>query len=191
VRGALGSETGGDEVVLESWLELPDGRTLQRSRSAPVREGSTHLIEIFAERGRRLFVALQGARAERAVVRAGPTSSRTVRFGLEIQLVEGERAVSLETNVLDTFLGEPVEYSFHRGQEDDLESLRLLLRPIRIEGDLAEIAVEVNGTLPGQPTRFVLSRSERLLATRGAVSSVTVGADGSKTRYRFLVTAEF
>lgn len=190
---AAGSPGAGEEhdSTLESWLTLPDGRTSHAKREVRIREGTTRLVEIFAEKKRRLILGVEAEKVLRPVVRAGASATRAVRLGVEVQRVQGEQVVSLETNLLDTFVGEAVEYSFQRGGGDELEALRLLLRPIHIEGDLVEVSIEVTGTLPGAPTRLLLSRSERFVASRGAASSVTVSAEGSSAGYRFVITPAF
>lgn len=184
----------GDEhlVTLGSALKLPDGRVVRADWSVRIREGSTRLVEAYADRGVRVLLALKAESVTRPVVAgAARVAPPQVRFRLEIQHVLGESSESLETNVLDTFLGESVEYSFERGQDDDLENLRVSLRPVRLDGDVAEVDVEVTGTLPGSPNRVVISRREKLLTTRGSASALTVASGDPPAGYRFQIRPEW
>jgi hypothetical protein len=126
-------------------------------------------------------------------MRAAPTASYgpPVRFLLEVVRVAGDRSTSLETNRLVTFVGEDVGYSFRRGEAATAESIELSLRPVRLDGDLAEVQIEVTASLPGEPDRLILSRRETLFATRHATSSLTVASGEPVSGYRFHVTADF
>jgi len=73
----------------------------------------------------------------RPIVRPGGAAGPGVRFRLDVIRVAGEQSHPLESNVMDTFLGEPVEYSFRRGEGDGLESLCVSLRPTRLAGEVA------------------------------------------------------
>jgi hypothetical protein len=97
-------------------------------------------------------------------------------------VVDGE-SVPLETNDLSTFVGETVEYMFRIGHGDSLEHVRLALTPARLEDDLAEILVDLTGTIhAGLREPLLLSRHDTLFTDRGTTSEVaaTVGepADG-------------
>ena len=154
-------------------------------------EGSTYLLDVCETSETRLLLALRAEEDNRPVVAQSPVAGRPVRFSIEIVRVDGERAVSLENNQLSTFLGESVDYSFRRGENDQAESVELSLRPIRIDGDLAEVVVEVTASLPGQPDRLLLSRRESLFTTRRAISALTVASGEPPAGYRFLISPEF
>lgn len=191
LAGTAGPEGGEHEIRLDARLDLPGDRTVASSRNVRVREGSTQILDLFSDRGRRLLLAVRAERTTRAVALVGPRAGAQVRFRLDVARVEEDRSVPLESNVMDTFLGQGVEYAFRRGEGDELESMRVVLTPVRLEGEIAEIAVEVTGSLPGSPSRVVLSRSERLVSTRGAASSITVLAGAGPSGYRFTITPDF
>ena len=187
--GSPGEPGGEHDAVVESWLALPDGREIHSARGLKLREGTTRFLEIYGDSRQKLILAVQAERITRSVVRAGPEVGRPVRFRLEIERAEGERSVSLETNVLDTFVGQGVSYSFERGEDQDLESLRIVLTPLRLLGEVAEVEVRVVGRLPGSPGR--VDRAQRLVTTRGSTSSFTVATGPYSSGYRFLITPDF
>lgn len=191
LSGSPGPEGGEHEVAITARLDLPGGRAVQTSRDLRVRDGATQIVDLFAEKGRRILLAVRAERTTRPVVAGRPRAGAQVRFRLEVGQVEGERETPLESNVMDTFLGNGVEYSFRRGEGDALESMRVLLTPLRIDGEIAELQIEVTGTLPGSPTRVVVSRRERMITTRGATSRMTVLSGAGPSGYRFSVTPDF
>ncbi len=175
-------------VAVEARLTLLDGRIVTAARTVELGEGTSSLLEVWSRGPERLVLVISGERARRAALRQAPRVSRAVRFHLVIEGVVGERTVPLETNELDTFLGETVEYSFRRGAGDAIESVELRLTPVRIEGDIAEIEAEVTGRLPASGAPLVLGHQQRLVASRGAASALTVAAGEPAKGYRFLVT---
>ncbi len=187
--GSLGERGEEHSAVVESWLALADGREIHARRALKLGEGATRFLEIYGDADRRLVLAVQAERITRPVVRAGPVLGRPVRIRLEIERAEGARSVPLETNVLDTFVGQGVTYSFRRGEDQDLEILRLLLTPLRLEGEVAEVEVRVVGTLRG--TSGEVDRRERLVTSRGNTSSFTVATGAPPSGYRFLITPDF
>lgn len=189
--GTPGPPGGEHAVSLQVSVSLGGGRAVHSSRSLRIPEGTTRLLDVFSEGSRRLVLALQAERTSRPVIRAGTAVGSRVRFQLEVLRVNLEQSVSLETNRLDTFVGEGVEYAFQRGQGEELESMRIFLKPLRLEGNVVELEVEVTGTLPGNPNRIVLSRHEHLLTTRGASSSFSVTAGEAPSGYRFILTPDF
>jgi hypothetical protein len=114
-----------------------------------------------------------------------------VLFQIAIERRDGGRAVPLESNRLVTFLGEGVEYSFSHGEGGGRESLRLVLTPVRLDGDVAEVEVDVTGSLPGAGGPLLLSRRERILTSRRATSSLEVTAGDPPAGYRFRITTDF
>ena len=191
MAGSARPEGSEQEVTLDARIALPDGRNVRSSRTLHIREGSTQILDLFSEKGRRLLLAVQAERTTHPVVLAGPRAGTHVRFRLEVSRVDGEQSVPLESNVMDTFVGEGVEYSFRRGDGDALESIGVILTPARIDGEIVDIAIDVSGTLPSGTGRIVISRSDRLIATRGASSAITVLAGAGPGGYRFAVTADF
>ena len=77
------------------------------------------------------------------------------------------------------------------GSGDARESLRVVLTPMRIDGDLAEVDIEVSGSLPGAGRPLLLSRRERIVTSRRATSSVDVTAGDPPAGYRFRITPDF
>lgn len=189
--GRPGSEPDQLAVALASSFRLPSGQVLRTDSTYALRDGSSQLVEVYAQKGTRLLLALQAERESTPV--AGPSDGdiAQVRFRVEVQHVAGEALEPLETNVLDTFLGEAVEYSFERGAGDELETMRISLLPIRLEGSIAEVEVVIDGTLPAPTNRVVVSRRERLLTTRGSASAVVVSAGDPPNGYRFEIKPDW
>jgi len=187
--GSPGEAGREHDAVLESWLLLPDTREVHSSRAFRLREGATRFLEVYGDARRRLILAVEAEQVTRPVLRTGPALGRPVRFRLEIERALGERFVPLETNRLDTFVGQAVTYSFTRGQDQELESLRIVLTPLRVEGESLDVEVRVAGTLPGGPGS--IDRKERLVASRGATSSFIVASGQTPSGFRFLITPEF
>jgi hypothetical protein len=187
-----GSAGGLEELLVQSTVRVGDQR-VRSSRRMEVREGHSLLMDAFDRDGRRLVLALTARPSTRPVLvpRTLTSVGARVRFHLEVERVEPERTVDLETNDLNTFVGQDVEYAFHRGEPPEAESVRLRLLPVRIQGDVAQIEVEVSGSLPGGPQPLLLGRREELLLSRGASSSLTVVAGDPPEGYRFVITAGF
>ena len=74
---------------------------------------------------------------------------------------------------------------------DSAESVRLVLRPVRIMGAVTEMEIEVTGSLPGDPDRLLLSRRETLVSNRGTLSAITVTSGKPPAGYRFAITPDF
>ena len=71
------------------------------------------------------------------------------------------------------------------------ESIELSLRPVKLDGDLARVELEVTASLPGKPNRLLLSRRESLYTTRHATSTLDVVVGEPPLGYRFHVTPDF
>ncbi|HUC44437.1 MAG TPA: hypothetical protein VMR65_10375 [Candidatus Sulfotelmatobacter sp.] len=161
------------------------------SRDLLLREEGSSLFEIYGDDTRRILLVLGGERVERAVARDRVPLGEPVHFLLAIERVEGDRSVPLETNELNTFVRQPVEYSFRRGQDAGLETVRLSLLPVSISGDLITIQAEVTGALPGAAGPSLISHSERIVASRRATSTIVAAAGAPPAGYRFQVTPDF
>jgi len=187
------SEEPDGEISLElsAALRLPGGRMVRARRSLRQREGAAGLFEVYREQGQRLTLGVSAEREVRHVARAITSVGDPVVFRLDIDGVRGERTFELETNYLSTFVGEPVSYSFRRGEGDGEETVRVVLTPTSKTGELVEVLVEVSGSLPGEPSRLVLGRRETLVTSRGATSSVEVTTGDPPAGYRFRVRPEF
>jgi hypothetical protein len=114
-----------------------------------------------------------------------------VRFLIAVLRVDGERTLPLETDDLHTFVGQSVEYSFRQGQDAGLEAVRLTLLPVSVSGDLLTIDAEISGALPGADGTTLVSRRERIVASRRATSRLAATAGTPPAGYQFQVTPEF
>ena len=187
-------EGGGDNehaLRLAATVRIQGSPPVRSSRELKLAEGSTGLFDVLSEGERRLVLSLRVETVSRTVVPGPRKAGAAVLFVLSVERRDGDRSVPLETNRLVTFLREGVEYSFSRGEGDARESLRLVLTPVRLEGDLAEIEVEVSGSLPAAAGPLLLSRRERVFASRGATSTVEVTAGDPPAGYRFRITPDF
>ena len=74
---------------------------------------------------------------------------------------------------------------------EGLEAVRLSLLPASISGELVTIDAEITGALPGGAGTTLLSRRERIVASKRATSSLSATAGTPPAGYRFQVTPEF
>jgi hypothetical protein len=182
----------GEAVLrLESSVERPGRPPVAAAREIRLGEEGSGLFEVYGDGGRRLMLTLQAEKVSRAVVRPPAELGAPVRFAVEVLRVDGERIVLLETNDLRTFVGQPVEYSFRRGQGDGLETVRLNLRPVVVTDDVVTIDAEIDGALPGPGGTVLVSRRERIAASRQATSRLDATTGTPPAGYRFQVTPAF
>ena len=191
------SATPGDEstphrVTLHSAVSVR-GRRVVSNRDLVIREAGTQLVAIYEDDARRLVLAVRAEADSRPTLDVGPSVAvgEPVRLRVDVERVDGERLIALETNDLHTFVGQSVEYSFRRGAGPVAESVILTMTPERLAGDVAEIAVEVTGSLPGDPDRLLLARRETIVSSRGSTSALTVVSGEPAAGYRFRITPEF
>jgi hypothetical protein len=186
------SSSGSDLAVeFESTTTLAGSPPVAASREIRFADEGSGLFEIFGDNGRRLLLTVQGEKVERAVVRTFTTVGAPVRFVIAVERVDGDRIVLLETNELHTFVGQSVEYSFRQGQGEGLEAVRLSVLPVAISGDLVTIDAEISGALPGAGGTALISRKERIVASRRATSRLAATTGNPPAGYRFQVTPEF
>ncbi len=184
--------TGGEAILFcTSSATLSGSKPVAASREIRLAEEGSGLFEIFGDAERRIVLTLQGEKAERVVVRPLVTLGAPVGFLIAVERVDGERIVPLETDELHTFVGQSVEYSFRQGQDAGLENVHLALLPIAVSGDLVTIDAEISGALPGAGGTTLVSRSERIVASRRATSRLTATTGTPPAGYRFQVTPEF
>jgi len=187
------AESGGvHRVALEGEWNSPDGAPVRAQRELRIPDGSASVVELWASGRRRLTLAVQADLEFRVEPVGAPAVGRPVAFQVRIEAVRPEGAVLLETNDLTTFIGQPVEYSFRRGEGGTFEALRLALSPARISGDVLEFSVELSGTIAGpagEPVPVSLRRT--VLATRTAITSVTAPEGEPATGYRFAIATAF
>jgi hypothetical protein len=111
---------------------------------------------------------------------------------VEIQWVERGQPVTLETNTLNSFVGQPVSYAFRLGATGEAEALSLKLHPARRVGEALRVEVDVSGTLPGSDGDLqVVARKEQWFSTSGAPSTLSLAEGDPPTGFRFLVTPSF
>jgi hypothetical protein len=152
---------------------------------------ATALFEILEENGRRIVLALRTEPVDRPVVHRLAKVGDPVRFRVDVERVDGDRAVLLETNHLNTFVGQSVTYSFRLGRDAALQDVRLDLLPLFVSGDLVTIQAGITGALPGDGVTSLLSRQERIVASRLATSTVSATTGTPPSGYRFQVTPDF
>lgn len=186
----VGDETTPDRLSFAFEVALGSA-PVRTSRSYPMTDGGSELLEVAREGEVALLALIRTERTWRASLRPVPSGVVPFIVNLAVSRVDGERVVPLETNVLHTFIGEPVEYSFRFGAGDEEQILRVVLTPLRIDDDLADLRVQVTGKLPASPAPVVLSRDQRLVASRGATSSLDVVSGTPPSGYRFSVTPDF
>ena len=185
-----GGESAPDRVafVFEVGLGSSPVRT---ARTYPMQDGGSQLVEVAREGEVALLALLRTERSWRPRLTPAPAASAPFVVHLALARIDGERVVPLETNLLHTFLGEPVEYSFRLGTGDDEQRLRVVFTPLSVTDDVADLRVQVTGKLPSAGAPVVLSRDQRLVASRGATSSLDVVSGDPPAGYRFSVTPDF
>ncbi|HJQ99875.1 MAG TPA: hypothetical protein VJ826_16285 [Candidatus Polarisedimenticolaceae bacterium] len=180
-----GSGDSPPTVRCTATVEVPGGT---RRVSDRVVEGEgTALFEILDGGGRRIVLALKTEPVDRPVVHRFAKVGAPVRFLVAVERVDGDKAVVLETNHLNTFVGQSVGYSFHLGQED----VRLELLPVSLLSDILTIQASISGSLPGAGVTSLVSRQERIVASRMTTSAISATAGSPPSGYRFQVTPDF
>jgi hypothetical protein len=178
-------------VRLQAILTLPDGRRIQASREALIKERSTILFELFRHDDRPFTLALTVQISQTLEVIHTPSFGSPVRFEIEVMRVEGNTPSSLERNMLNTFENETVRYEFTLGPDLTTAALTLSLTPVRLIGDMVEINVNIEGRLPGDDGVTVIARDENFVVNRGAMLPVDVTIGDPPVGYRFQVTTLF
>jgi hypothetical protein len=182
---------GGVTLRCASTATTAGGPPERAARDLRLADEGTGLFEVFGEGDRRLLLTLQGERVERPVVRGAPAPGEPVKFTIAVEGIAGERSEILQTNEVRSFVGQSVEYSFQLGPADGRESIRLVLLPVSITGDLITIQVDISGVLPSPDGPAMLSRTERIVASRGTTSKVAATVGQPPSGYRFQVTPDF
>jgi hypothetical protein len=178
-------------VRLQAEVRLPDGRRVRSERTIAFDRRTTVLFELYREEGVPLTLAVTGETITATVVNQRPVVGAPVRLKLEIQRVTEGRAVTVETNRLDTFVGEPVSYAFRLRDDTGSNAVRLQLKPLRVQGEVTEIEIELSAAVPGEENPELSSRKERWVTSRGATSTMSLEHGDPPTGYRFLVTPDF
>jgi len=178
-------------VLLEAKVTLPDGKKVRATREMVFDESYTSLFEVYRERGRTLVLAVKAEHYRDTRLTVVREPGDPIQFQLEIQRVEGDQSIALETNRMNTFVGDPVTYSFQIGEHGEGVSLSIRLTPQKLYGDVAQIEVDVSGMLSDGEQTSMISRTEDWLTTRGATSSLSVATGDPPTGFKFLVTPWF
>ncbi len=178
-------------VRIQALVTRPDGTKTRADRMLHLQDVSTTLFEVLRVDGRALTLAIEAEVEKRTVFSTTPSAEIPVRLLLDIEWVEGGEATSLETNSLQTFLGESVGYSFRLGPTGDAESAEIRLTPVRLFADVLSLEVEVSGTLPDGEQMTVQSRKKQLLINSGSTSSMDLLTGDSSRGFRFKVTPRF
>ncbi len=178
-------------VHVQALVTRPDGTKTRADRELYLQDASTTLFEILRVDGRALTLAIEAEVEKRTVFSTTPSAEIPVQLLLDIEWIEGNEATSLETNSLQTFLGEPVGYSFRLGPAGHAESAEIRLTPVRLFGDVLSLEVEVSGTLPDGEQMTVQSRKKQWLTNAGSTSSMDLLTGDSSRGFRFKVTPRF
>jgi hypothetical protein len=193
LEARLTSITPDGEAVFscESQVARPGRIPVAASREVRIADGGSGLFEVFGDGDRRLLLTLRGEQVSRAIVRPPAAAGAPVRFIVAVERVDGDRIVLLETNELHTFVGQSVEYSFRQGADEALEAVRLSLLPTSVSGDLVTIEADISGALPGPGGTALISRRERIVASRRATSRLAATTGTPPAGYGFQVSPDF
>jgi len=190
--GSPGPPDGANTLALRARWTGSDGRRIESRRRLALRQGSTAFHEVLREPGRSLTLAVVAENVQRPVLAAPSAGGRRVAFELEVEKVSGEAIVPLETNFLNTFVGEPVSYAFRRGSDETLEQLSLELRPTRVDGEIVTVEFRLSGALHrGSEVPLYLSRYESLVTNLDTASTVSAAVGEPPEGYRFVITPRF
>ncbi len=152
-------------------------------------DSATALFEVarIADQVLTLVVAGEVTRVTEYV--ALPVVGAPVTFRIDIEWVEEGSSQTLETNHLNTFVGQSVGYSFSLGAIGEAESLSIRLLPLRLMGNTVQLEVDVSGTLPGSGGEIeMVSRQEQWLSTRDTTNILDLASGEPPTGFRFVVT---
>jgi hypothetical protein len=172
-------------------LRLADGTEGKATQEIVFSEPSTGLFEVYRVAGESLTLVIEFDTVQHIKLAHYPELTAPVLFLLEVQRVIADRVISLETNRLQSFIDQPVSYSFKLGETDEAAAIRLQLTPVRISGTLLELEVEISGTMPGDDAIAVAGRGERLIVSKHTPSTIAFESGNPSDGYRFIVTAVF
>jgi hypothetical protein len=178
-------------LAIEGELTFPDGHKVTNSQQFGFNERGTTLFELCRYEERSLIFAIEVETEVETVLPSRVTVGDPVQFKLEVQRVDGEKLIPLETNLMRTFIGEGVTYAFRLGSSPESDSALISLTPVRLIGAIAEIEIEISGTLPGPDGPLVLGKKQQWHASRGAATALSFASGEPPAGYRFLVSADF
>jgi hypothetical protein len=177
-------------VNLNAEVHFGDGRREHAVRNVRLQDGRTALFAV-AGGDPPLTLALKAEVSVETVLAEPPRIDQPVLLELEIQAVIDGRTVSLERNELRTFVGATVSYSFRLGHVGEADAVLVRLTPLRVTGDIATVRVELTGSLPGDGTTQLVSRSEKWFCSRRVAATIPLEFGDPPNGYRFLLTADF
>ena len=178
-------------VLIEAEVEPPGGERTVARRVVSFDDSETVLFEVHRAREKGLTLAVECSTVREVAVTTRRSVGAPVSFRLEVRWVDGSDAVLLETNRLDSFVGEPVMYAFSLDGASGAQSMEVRLEPLRIVGDILQFQMEVSGSLPGGGRPHLVARKERWLTSAGTTSSIDAVEGEPGTGYRFSVTPSF
>jgi hypothetical protein len=178
-------------IRIDAELRLVDDTLVKATHDLAFSEPSTSLFEVYRTAGKSLTLVIEFDTTEQTVMSKYPEITAPVFFLLEVQRVVEDKVTSLETNRIQSFIGQPVSYAFKLGETDEAAAIRLQLTPVRISGSLLEIEIEISGTIPGEDTIAAAGRGERLIATKDTPTTIAFETGEPANGYRFIVTADF
>jgi hypothetical protein len=184
----------GPMLRLESELARPGEEASVRAAREIVftSEEVTALFEVARLGDRVLTLAIAGELTRVTDYSPRPVVGAPVQFQIDIEWVERGSAQILETNQLNTFVGQSVGYAFQLGEAGLAESLSIRLLPLQIVGNTVRLEVDVSGTLPDPGGGVVvISRKEQWLSTRETTTALDLASGEPPTGFRFLVTSRF
>ncbi len=190
-RDAVGSLAEDHSVTIGVVLELDDGTRVASDRTLRIRGDSTALFEIYREGESSLTLSVEARIDTRTTYLARPEVTRPVGIRLAVERLDGDRAIPLETNALQTFLGLPVAYAFDLGGTEDDDAIRIRFTPQSIAGGVVTLDVAFEGRLGTPAGPEWTGRTQRIVTTSGTTTAVPVQAGDPPVGYRFLVTPQF
>jgi hypothetical protein len=155
-------------------------------------DSTTALFEVARHGDHVLTLVVAGERTRRMEYSVLPVIGKPVAFTVEIEWVKEGRGTLLETNLLQTFVGQSVGYSFRLGAPGMAQAASLRLLPLQLVGDTMRVEVDLSGTVTDEDGDVtVISRKEQWLSTRGTTSTLSLADGEPPTGFRFLVTPRF
>ena len=192
IATALPPQAGWEtRIRLEGRVVLPDGRRREASRDLAFTGSTTALFELARIEEQALTLAVEAESVTETVVSARPVVGPPVVMHIEVEWLEDEQVISLESNRLSTFVGEAVSYSFRLGETGTAVALELRLIPQKIFGDVIQVRAEISGSIPRADRLELVSRGQRWMISRGQSSSIDVATGEPPIGFRFVVTPEF
>jgi hypothetical protein len=139
-----------------------------------------------------LTLAIAGELTQQRRYTARPEVGPRVSFELQVRWFERGESVTLETNQLNTFVGQQVSYAFRLGETGKAAALTVRLTPARLVGQTLRVEAEVDGTLPGDDETVVaVARKEEWLTSAGTSSVLSLAEGEPPTGFQFVVIARY